>query len=138
MAQLRLGYPEIQQQDADIVQITHNTLDEARRYAKFYRFDFPYLCDADRAVHERYGLPLEAAHAGEIVRSMTTAATDLIVHGERTPLPVPFVMRYGAKDSPQAVFVIDRNGIVRSVHRLSPNAGLPTAATLARELQAID
>jgi peroxiredoxin len=138
MAQLRLGYAQIQKYDAEIVQITHNTLEEARRYGRFYTFDFPYLCDPDRVVHERYGLPLDAAHVGEIARSMTTAATDLVLRGERTPLPVPFMTRYGFKDSPQAVFVIDRRGIVRSVHRLGPNAGLPTTATLAKELSAID
>ena len=138
MAQLRLGYPDIQKHDAEIVQVTHNTMEEARRYGRFYKFDFPYLCDPDRVVHEHYGLPLEAAHVGEIARSLTTAATDLVLHGERTPLPVPFAMRYGMKDSPQAVFVIDRQGIVRNVHRLTSNAGLPTTATLAKELSAID
>lgn len=138
MAQLRLGYAQIQKHDADIVQVTHNTLDEARRYGRFYKFDFPYLCDPDRAVHERYGLPLETAHAGDVVRSMTAAATDLLLHGERTPLPIPFIVRHPMKDSPQAVFVIDRQGIIRNVHRLSPNAGLPTTTTLANELSAID
>jgi peroxiredoxin len=138
MAQLRLGYPDIQKHDAEIVQVTHNTMDEARRYGRFYKFDFPYLCDPDRVVHERYGLPLEAAHVGEIARSLTTAAADLVRHGERTPLPVPFAMRYGMKDSPQAVFVIDRQGIVRNVHRLTSNAGLPTIVTLAKELSVID
>jgi peroxiredoxin len=138
MAQLRLGYPDLQKHDAEIVQVTHNTMDEARRYGRFYKFDFPYLCDPDRVVHERYGLPLEAAHVGDIARSLTTAATDLVLHGERTPLPVPFAMRYGMKDSPQAVFVIDRQGIVRNVHRLTSNAGLPTTTTLAKELSVID
>ena len=138
MAQLRLGYPDLQKHDAEIVQVTHNTMDEARRYGRFYKFDFPYLCDPDRVVHERYGLPLEAAHVGEIARSMTTAATDLLLRGERTPLPVPFVTRYGFKDSPQAVFVIDRHGIVRSIHQLGANAGLPTTASLAKELSTID
>ena len=138
MAQLRLGYSDVQKQDAEIVQITHNTVEEARRYGKFYKFDFPYLCDPDRSVHDRYGLPLEGAHPGELVRSMATAASDLVRHGERTPLPIPFAMRYGFKDSPQGVFVLDRKGIVRAVHRLSPNAGLPTTATLVNELKAID
>lgn len=138
MAQLRLGYAEIQKHDADIVQVTHNTLEEARRYAKFYKFDFPYLCDPDRIVHERYGLPLETAHATEIVRSMAAATTDLLVRGERTPLPIPFIVRHPMKDSPQAVFVIDRQGIIRNVHRLSPNDGLPTTTTLAKELSTID
>jgi hypothetical protein len=138
MAQLRQGYSDIRKQDAEIVQITHNTIEEAQRYGKFYTFDFRYLCDPDRLVHDRYGLPIEAARAGEVVRSMATAASDLVLYGARTPLPVPFAMRYGFKDSPQGVFVLDRNGIVRTVHRLGPNAGLPTTATLVKELAAID
>lgn len=138
MAQLRLGLPDLDRHEADLVQVTHNTVDEARRYAKFYRFDFPYLCDPDRTVHERYGLALESAAPVEIVRSMATAATDLIVRGERTPLPIPFAMRYPGKDAPQAVFVVDRPGIVRAVHRMGPNAGLPTVATLVKDLASID
>lgn len=138
MAQLRLGYPEIQRQDADVVQVTHNTVDEARRYAKFFRFDFPYLCDPDRAVHERYGLELEPAPITNGLRATAAAVTDFVRHGERTPSPIPFFARNGMKDSPQAVFVIDRQGIVRAVHRLGPDDVLPTAATLARDLARID
>jgi hypothetical protein len=138
MAQLRLGYRDIQQQDAEIVQITHNTIDEARRYGRFYKFEFPYLCDPDRVVHERYGLALQMAHPVDMARSMAAATTDLVRHGERTPSPIPFAMRHPMKDSPQAVFVIDRHGIIRAVHRMSPNAGIPTSATLAKELSAID
>lgn len=138
MAQLRLGLPELTKHDAELLQVTHNTVDEARRYGKFYRFDFPYLCDPDRAVHDRYGLALEAAAPAEVVRSMATAASDLLLRGERTPLPIPFAMRYGAKDSPQAVFVVDRQGIVRAVHRMGPNAGLPTVQTLIKDLAGID
>jgi peroxiredoxin len=138
MAQLRLGLPDLAKHDADILQVTHNTVDEARRYGKFYRFDFPYLCDPERIVHERYGLALESAAPTEVARSLATAASDLLLRGERTPLPISFAMRYQGKDSPQAVFVIDRPGIVRAVHRMGPNAGLPTIAALVKDLSTID
>jgi len=39
------------------------------------------------------------------------------------------------KDSAQAVFVLDREGIVRAEHRLGPNAPLPSAQDLISELQ---
>ena len=138
MAQLRRGLPEIHAQDGEVLQVTHNTVDESRRYARFYTYDFPYLCDPDRAVHERYGLPLETASPLQVVRSTATAAADLVFRGERTPLPAPYVLRYRGKESPQAVFVIDRCGIVRAVHRASPNADIPPAATLVKNLAGID
>src|SRR5918995_5076278 len=99
MAQLRLGLPDIQAHDGEVLQITHNTVDEARRYAKFYTYDFPYLCDPDRAVHERYGLAMESASPVQVVRSTATAAADLLLHGERTPLPIPYAIRYRGKES---------------------------------------
>ena len=39
MAQLRLGYPEIQRSGAEVLQITHNTPAEAQSY--FLRVDAP-------------------------------------------------------------------------------------------------
>ena len=138
MAQLRRGLPDIQAHGGDVLQVTHNTVDEARRYARFYSYDFPYLCDPDRAVHERYGLAMEPASPREVVRSTLTAAADLVLRGERTPLPIPFATRYRGKESPQAVFVIDRQGTVRAVHRASPNADIPPAATLVKDLASID
>src|ERR1041384_3360036 len=122
MAQLRLGYPEIQRSGAEVLQITHNTATEAPRYFKHYPIAFPYLCDPERAVHEAYGLALEPASAKAVVSSFTTATADLLRRGEKTALPLPFMMRYGYKDSPQAVVFVDRDGIVRHVVQAGPNA----------------
>src|SRR2546426_1848583 len=58
MAQVRLGYPEFQKRNAEVLQVTHSTVTEATRYAKFFPMPFPYLCDPDRVAHERYGLEL--------------------------------------------------------------------------------
>ena len=85
MAQLRLGYPEIQRVGAEVLQITHNTATEAQRYFKHYPIAFPYLCDADRRVHDAYGLALQTASAGQVVRSLTASATDLLRQGGRHP-----------------------------------------------------
>src|SRR5688572_13892955 len=138
MAQLRRGLPEIRAHDGEVLQITHNTVDEARRYAKFYTYDFPYLCDPDRAVHERYGLAMERLSPLGPVQSMVAAMMDRVRHGEITPSPIPFALRHAGKDSPQAVFVLDRQGVVRVVHRASPNADIPPASTLVKDLAAID
>src|SRR5215510_13274324 len=100
MAQLRLGYPEIQKSGAEVLQLTHNTVEEAQRYFKHYPITFPYLCDPERAVHERYGLPLQPASPLDPLRNTAAAVFDLVRHGEKTPSPVPFIKRYLGKDSP--------------------------------------
>src|SRR6266404_9319454 len=137
MAQLRLGYPEIQRSGAEVLQITHNTAAEAQRYFKHFPIAFPYLCDPERTVHEAYGLALETASAKNVVASAATAATDFLRRGEKTALPIPFMMRYGYKDSPQAVVIVDREGIVRHVVQAGPNAELPSNAEILRRLDAI-
>ena len=137
MAQLRLGYPEIARSGAEVLQITHNTAAEAQRYFKHYPIAFPYLCDPERKVHEAYGLALETASAKNVVASMATATGDLLRRGEKTALPLPFMMRYGYKDSPQAVVIVDREGIVRHVVQAGPNAELPSNAEILRTLDAI-
>jgi len=137
MAQLRLGYPEIQRSGAEVLQITHNTPAEARSYFKHYQIAFPYLCDPARAVHEAYGLHLKPAKISDGMASMAAAVGDLVRHGERTALPVPYFMRHGMKDSPQAVVFVDREGIVRHVVQAGPNAELPSNAEILRRLDAI-
>jgi alkyl hydroperoxide reductase subunit AhpC len=137
MAQLRLGYPEIARSGAEVLQITHNTAEEAQRYFKHYPIAFPYLCDPGRVVHEAYGLTLQTASVKNVTASAMTTVSDLLRRGEKTPLPLPFVMRYGYKDSPQAVVIVDRDGIVRHVVQAGPNAGLPSNAESLRRLDAI-
>jgi hypothetical protein len=137
MAQLRLGYPEVQRGGAEILQITHNTPAEAQLYFKHYPIAFPYLCDPERVVHERYGIGLETAAVGDVARSFATSATDFLRKGERTASPAPFALRYGFKDSPQAVIFVDAEGIVRHVVQAGPNADLPSNAELLRRLDQI-
>ena len=137
MAQLRLGYPEIQRSGAEVLQITHNTAAEALRYFKHFPIAFPYLCDPERTVHDAYGLALETASAKNVVASAATAASDFLRRGEKTALPIPFMMRYGYKDSPQAVVIVDREGIVRHVVQAGPNAELPSNAEILRRLDEI-
>jgi hypothetical protein len=134
MAQLRLTYPEIERSGAEILQISHNTAAEAERYFSHYPITFPYLCDPDRAVHEAYGLPLQPMRPLDGLKSTAAAAFDLVSRGERTPSPLPFFARHGSKDSPQAVVIVDRAGIVRRAIQSGPNAELPTNAELLQWL----
>ena len=137
MTQLALRYAEIRALDTEILQITHNTLDEARTYLKRYPMTFPYLCDPARAVHEQYGVALVGINVRGFLASGAAVAADFVLRGESSPLPTPFFKRYRGKDAAQAMFILDRDGIVRSEHRLYPNASLPTATELIRELQSL-
>jgi alkyl hydroperoxide reductase subunit AhpC len=136
MAQLRLGYPEIQRTGAVVLQITHNTAAEAQRSFKHYPIAFPYLCDPERAVHEAYGIPLEPTKVANAVKSLAAVASDRL-RGESTASPVSFLARTHGKDSPQAVIFVDRDGIVRHVVQAGPNADLPSNAEILRRLDAL-
>ena len=135
MAQLGLRYPEIQALDAEVLQVTHNTLDEARGYLKHYPMKFPYLCDAERIAHDRYGVSLTGIGLGGFLASGAAVMADFVLKGQSTPAPIPFMKRYGGQDAAQAVFILDREGIVRAEHRLGPNAPLPSAGELISALQ---
>lgn len=135
MAQLRLGYPEIEATGAEVLQVTHNTAAEADRYARHYPIAFPYLCDPDRAVHEAYGLPVQPMRPLDMLRSTAIAGLDLATRGERTPLPLPFIARHPGKDSPQALLIVDREGIVRHAVQTGPNAELPPNAEILTRLR---
>jgi putative peptide zinc metalloprotease protein len=137
MAQLGLRYPEIQAMQAEILQVTHNTLEEARGYLKHYPIKFPYLCDAERAAHDRYGVELTGIALGGFLASGAAVVADFVMKGETTPPPIPYIKRYAGQDAAQAVFILDREGIVRAEHRLGPNAPLPSAAELVKELEKV-
>ena len=138
MAQLRQGYPEIQKYNGEILQVTHNTPEEARLYHRNFQLTFPYLCDAGRVAHELYGLrmfqPDPVAAIKSVVACSVAAASDLVLRGEASPSPAPFFKRYGFHDTPQAIFVIDRAGIVRSVYTSGPIGSIRFNADLVREL----
>ncbi len=137
MAQLGLRYPEIQALEAEVLQVTHNTVEEARGYLKHYPMKFPYLCDAERIAHERYDVELLGVNVAGYAASMGAVISDLVLRGQPSPPPIPFFKRYKGKDAAQAVFIVDREGIVRVEHRLGPNSPLPSASGLIAALETL-
>ncbi len=139
MAQLRLGYPELQTRDTEILQITWSTPEEAQLYFRQYQLSFPYLCDPERAVFPQYGICLSRAPIGKFVAGMGTSmvamVSDRVLHGEKSPSPLPHLKRYGTVDmEQQAVFLIDKAGVIRYVHATGPLGGLPPSAEYVRQL----
>ena len=131
----RLHRAEPVQPVAEVLQITHNTVDEASLYFRSYHLATPYLCDADRAVHLRYGIALEEQAIGAVLGNTVTSCLmvtgDLLLHGQKSPLPLAPIMRMGPRfQSPQLVVATDRSGVVRHVQRIGPFDTLPTVAEL--------
>lgn len=135
MARLSQAYARFAERGAEVLQITHNTEHEAGVYFRSYRLATPYLCDADRAVHLRYGVELVAQSLGAVVGNTVTScamvASDLLRHGEKSPSPVAPILRMGAMhQSPQLVVAVDRDGIVVHLQPLGPFDTLPTVDEL--------
>jgi hypothetical protein len=137
MTQLRQAYPRLREAGAELLQVSHNTLDEAQAYLKHYPFAFPYLCDPDRAVHERYGVPLVASTVGGKLRGMSAMTADFVLRGERSPLPLPMMKRFPGKDSAQALIIVDAAGVVRAAHCGGPLNALPGPDELIRTLRSL-
>jgi peroxiredoxin len=135
MARLSQAYPQFQSNDAEILQITHNTKEEADLYFRDYHLATPYLCDADRQVHLSYGIALQTqpigAVAANVVSSCLMVTGDLLLHGQKSPSPVAPILRMGPRSqSAQLVVAADRAGVIRHVQRIGPFDALPTVAEL--------
>lgn len=139
MTQLRLGYREIQERGAEVLQVTHSTPEEARLYFRQYQLLFPYLCDPELSVYPLYGvriirMPIPALAAGMAIAT-AVAMSDRLFRGEKTASPLPYIKRYGATDmEQQAIFIIDKSGIIRYTHASNSFGGLPPNAEYLRQL----
>ena len=133
MARLSQSYADFVALDAEVLQITHNTQKEADVYFRNYHLATPYLCDADRRVHEAYGVVMEKQSLGAMAENWVTSsamvAHDLLLHGEKSPPPIP-ALRMGSFQPTQLVVVVDRDGAVRYVWSGGPFDALPTVAEL--------
>lgn len=143
MTQLRLGYSEIQKRGAEILQVTHSTPEEARLYFQQYQLLFPYLCDPERAVYQLYGISIVPYSLFEEIRtaavSMTAEVSDRIFRGEKTASYMPLMKRYGLTHiEQQAVFIVDKSGIIRYTHASNPLGGLPSNAEYLRQLDRLE
>jgi len=136
---LRLGYAAVQQQGGEVLQVTHSAPPEAQLYFRQYQLQFPYLCDAERLVHEQYGIHLVHKGPVGVIRDFavcsTAVASDRLRHGEKSPSPAPYFKRQGfSQDSPQAVFIVDKSGIIRYVYTCGPLGAIPSNAEILRQL----
>jgi peroxiredoxin len=114
MSQLARGYPEFQKRDAEILEVSVSPLRRARLYADKFKLPFPYLCDPDLGVFERWGLHRRRHGLGYYVGGM--------MHGMSAPKPpndfgdfAPPLdeMKGVLSDDDTGFFIVDKRGVVR-------------------------
>ena len=142
MTQLRFGYRELQERNTEILQVTWSTQPEAQLYFRQYPLSFPYLCDADRAVSSLYGVRIVRVGVGQHVAGMAMGmaamVSDRLLRGEKTALPMVPMKRYGLTDmDQQAVFLIDKAGLIRYVHTTGSLGGLPSNTEYMRQIDGL-
>jgi putative peptide zinc metalloprotease protein len=142
MTQLRFGYREFQARNTEILQVTWSTQSEAQLYFRQYPLSFPYLCDADRAVYSLYGVRMVHLGIGQRAASMAlgmvATASDRLFRGEKTASPMAPMKRYGSTDmEQQAVFLVDKAGLIRYVHTTGSLGGLPSNVEYMRQLDGL-
>jgi peroxiredoxin len=144
MAQLGLAAPEIARRGAQVLQVTWNTPGEARVYFRRSAPTYPYLCDADLRVHNAYGItkvdtPLVTGLRTE-ARSSAVAVADLIFRGQRPHSPLPVFRRAGTtlmRDAGQAIYVLDRQGVIRDAIGAGAIGPIPSVADLLHRIDAV-
>lgn len=139
MARLGQAYPRFQNAGAVILQVTLNTIEEAKVYFQNYSLPTPYLCDDQRQVHSRYGVEPMQLEVGALVEnvaaSITASVGDFLLRGEKSPLPVSGIMRMGPRNQiSQLVVIVDWDGVVRHVQSVGHSDTLPTADELLARL----
>lgn len=142
MARLSQSYAQFQDCGAEILQISINTIEEARLYFRNYQLPMPYLCDAEREVHSLYGVHLERQGLAKVAENMLNSSAlvvaNLLLHGQKSPSPVAPVLRMGARfQPPQLIVLADREGVLRHVQSLGPFDTLPTVEELLTQLRAL-
>ena len=98
----------------------------------------------ERAVFPLYGSPYCTRGDWEVccrtwLANMAAMVSDRLLRGEKSPSSYcPYLKRYGTTDmEQQAVFLIDKAGVIRYVHTTGSLGGLPTSAEYVRQLDSI-
>lgn len=134
---MRLGYPEFQANDAEVIAISSSTPDQGSRYHQLFHFVHPYLCDPELATAHRYGVPFSPPRAvGGMLGSLLKSPA-LLGEVLNTPAEVgksgeeSKAIRTGKVDS---LFVIDKQGRVRFARANYGTGLLPSNSELLRLL----
>ena len=138
---IRAGYGALRAADTEIIQVAPNLLDSARRFFAQAPLPFPFVCDPDKRLYAVYGLGNVGAL--EATKTAVVSFAHAFTHGDTTNqvrgawfdvVNRNFVRRlhhHAMTAQEQGMFLIDKDGVIRSVTVVGPIDPMPGGAELA-------
>lgn len=138
---MRLGYPEFQALDAEIVAVTATPPDRAPHYHQLFKFVHPYLCDPGMDTVRRYGLPVRTGTV--LLGTIRSLIGDPVYRREtfNAPAGLPWLPRAEpgvSKGQLDGFYAIDKLGIVRFARATYGSDLLPSNAEIVQLLATLD
>jgi peroxiredoxin len=138
---MRTSYAALRAADTEIIQVAPNLLDSARRFFAQAPLPFPFVCDPDKRLYAVYGLG--DVGALEATKTAVVSFAHAFTHGDTNSqirgawfdvMNRNFVRRlhhHAMTAQEQGMFLIDKEGIIRSVTVVGPIDPMPGGADLA-------
>jgi len=125
---IRAGYGALRAADTEIIQVAPNLLDSARRFFAQAPLPFPFVCDPDKRLYAVYGLGNVGAL--EATKTAVVSFAHAFTHGDTTN-QVRRLHHHAMTAQEQGMFLIDKDGVIRSITVVGPIDPMPGGAELA-------
>ena len=138
---MRAGYEALRTADTEIIQVAPNLLDSARRFFAQSPLPYPFVCDPDKRLYAVYGLG--DVGALEATRTAVVSFAHAFTHGDTSNqirgawfdvVNRNFLRRlhhHAMTAQEQGMFLVDKDGVIRSVSVVGPIDPMPGGAELA-------
>jgi putative peptide zinc metalloprotease protein len=138
---MRAGYEALRTADTEIIQVAPNLLDSARRFFAQSPLPYPFVCDPDKRLYAVYGLG--DVGALEATKTAVVSFAHAFTHGDSRNqirgawfdvMNRNFLRRlhhHAMTAQEQGMFLVDKDGVIRSVTVVGPIDPMPGGAELA-------
>jgi len=138
---MRAGYEALRTADTEVIQVAPNLLDSARRFFAQSPLPYPFVCDPDKRLYAVYGLgdmgALEATKTAVVsfAHAFTHGDTNNQIRGAWFDVMNRNFLRrlhhHAMTAQEQGMFLVDKDGVIRSVTVVGPIDPMPGGAELA-------
>jgi len=138
---MRAGYEALRTADTEIIQVAPNLLASARRFFAQSPLPYPFVCDPDKRLYAVYGLgdvgALEATKTAVVsfAHAFTHGDTNNQIRGAWFDVVNRNFLRrlhhHAMTAQEQGMFLVDKDGVIRSVTVVGPIDPMPGGAELA-------
>jgi peroxiredoxin len=138
---IRAGYEALRTADTEVIQVAPNLLDSARRFFAQSPLPYPFVCDPDKRLYAVYGLgdvgALEATKTAVVsfAHAFTHGDTNNQIRGAWFDVMNRNFLRrlhhHAMTAQEQGMFLVDKDGVIRSVTVVGPIDPMPGGAELA-------